>query len=125
MYNKNVYQHHLSIVAFYKGCMDEQGHCRNESEIWSVSTGVTCYQKRCVRTDTGTKVKFEIKLDYRGNISIYNYKHNNKLLLLLLVTRSMSAILLIPFDIPVPKYCSCITQVAFPCNLYVCAVFLY
>lgn len=48
------------------GCIDEQGHCRNESEIWMVSTGVTCYQKRCVRTDTGTKVKFEIKLHYRG-----------------------------------------------------------
>lgn len=62
------------------GCIDEQGHCRNESEIWMVSTGVTCYQKRCVRTDTGTKVKFEIKLHYRGNISIYN----NIIILLLL-----------------------------------------
>ena len=58
--------------------MDKKGHCRNESEIWMVSTGVTCYQKRCVRIDTGTKVKFEIKLDYRGNLSIYNYKYSYK-----------------------------------------------
>jgi hypothetical protein len=57
--------------------MDEQGHCRNESEIWSVSTGVTCYQKRCVRTDTGTKVKFEIIFTVIDNIQLWPSREVN------------------------------------------------